>query len=229
MTDTDPIRVLIADDNRPFRRGVRLRLENADGIIVVGEASNGRDAVLGAAAARADVVLMDLQMPEVNGIDAIRTVVEDSAGRTRVIALTSHGEDQLVMAALTNGASGYLLKTHDSSQLVEAIRAAHRGEALMSSRVTSSVLAAIAARRLSSDDLARVHALSPAEVRTVRLLSHGVTSNEQIAEALQVSVNTVRTHIQASMKKVDAADRTQLALWGLKVTAELTSHPKGRF
>lgn len=228
MDDNNPIRVLIADDNRPYRRGVRLRLENAEGITVVGEASNGRDAVLGARAARANVVLMDLQMPELNGIDATRAVVEESQGNTRVIALTSHGEDQLVIAALTSGASGYLLKTHDSSQLVDAIRAAHRGEALVSTRVTRAVLAGIADRRIDSDDLSRVRSLSPAEVRIIRLLSKGVTSNESLADSLNVSVNTIRTHIQACMKKVTAADRTQLALWGLRVSAELSARPDGR-
>lgn len=229
MTDSDPIRVLIADDNRTYRRGVRLRLEHADGIVVVGEAATGRDAVAGALSERADVVLMDLEMPEMNGIDATRAVVEESSGATRVIALTSHGEDHLVMSALGNGASGYLLKTHDSGQLVDAIRAAHRGDALMSSRVTRSVLHDIAQRRLTEEDRTKVASLSPSEVRVVQLLSEGITSNEQIAAHLVVSVNTVRTHIQSSMRKVGAADRTQLALWGVRVRAELLPHPNGRF
>lgn len=228
MTDSVPIRVLIADDNRPFRRGVRLRLEHAEGIAVVGEAANGRDAVEGAITEQADVVLMDLEMPEMNGIDAIRAVVDESGGATRVIALTSHGEDHLVMRALSNGASGYLLKTHDSSQLVEAIRAAHRGDALMSSRVTRSVLTDIAQRRLSQGDREKVASLSPSESRIVHLLSDGITSNEQLAAELVVSVNTVRSHIQSSMRKVGATDRTQLALWGVRVRSELVSHPNGR-
>lgn len=228
MTDSGPIRVLIADDNRPFRRGVRLRLEQADGISVVGEAANGRDAVKGALAEHADVVLMDLEMPEMNGIDAIRAVVDESAGATRVIALTSHGEDQLVMRALGNGASGYLLKTHDGSQLVEAIRAAHRGDALMSSRVTRSVLTDIAQRRLSAEDRAKVASLSPSESRVVHFLSDGITSNDQLAAELVVSVNTVRSHVQSAMRKVGAGDRTQLALWGVRVRAELVDHPNGR-
>ncbi|MXS75736.1 DNA-binding response regulator [Microbacterium sp. CSI-V] len=227
MTESASIRVLIADDNRPFRRGVRLRLENADGITVVGEAATGRDAVKGALAEHADVVLMDLEMPEMNGIDATRTVVEESGGSTRVIALTSHGEDHLVMSALSSGASGYLLKTHDSSQLVDAIRAAHRGEALMSSRVTRSVLTDIARRRITDQDRATAASLSPSEARVVSLLSDGITSNEQLAAELVVSINTVRSHVQSSMRKTGAADRTQLALWGVRVRSVLAAHPNG--
>lgn len=227
MTDSGSIRVLIADDNRPFRRGVRLRLEHAEGITVVGEAATGRDAVRGAIAEHADVVLMDLEMPVMNGIDATRAVVEESGGVTRVIALTSHGEDQLVMSALSSGASGYLLKTHDSSQLVEAIRAAHRGDALMSSRVTRSLLSDIARRRITDQDRVRVASLSPSEARIVSLLSDGITSNEQLASELVVSVNTVRTHVQSSMRKVGATDRTQLALWGARVRPALAARPNG--
>ncbi|KQT75193.1 MULTISPECIES: response regulator [unclassified Microbacterium] len=228
MIDSAPIRVLIADDNRPFRRGVRLRLEHADGISVVGEAATGRDALAGALAAHADVVLMDLEMPEMNGIDATRAVVEESGGSTRVIVLTSHGEDRLVMRALRNGAAGYLLKTHDSAQLIDAIHAAHRGDALVSTHVTAPLLRDIAERRLSADDRAKVASLSASESRVVRLLSEGVTSNEQLAAQLVVSVNTVRTHIQSSLRKVDVSDRTQLALWGVRVGSELIARPDGR-
>lgn len=228
MSESPSIRVLIADDNRPFRRGVRLRLEHADGIAVVGEAATGRDAVAGALSAHADVVLMDLEMPEMNGIDATRALVEESAGATRVIVLTSHGEDRLVMRALRNGAAGYLLKTHDSAQLVDAIRAAHRGDALVSTHVTAPVLREIAGRRLSDADRAKVASLSPTESRVVRLLSEGITTNEQLAAQLVVSVNTVRTHVQSSLRKVDVSDRTQLALWGVRVSAELTTRPNGR-
>ncbi|MDU0366885.1 response regulator transcription factor [Microbacterium sp. KSW4-17] len=217
MVVNDPIRVLIADDNRPFRRGVRLRLEQAEGIVVVGEASTGHDAVTAARAERADVVLMDLEMPGTNGIEATRTLVRESQKATRVIVLTSHGEQDLVLRALSEGASGYLLKTHDGAQLIEAIRAAHRGDGLISTRVTSTLLQQVARSRASDDDRQRQHTLSPSETRVVELLSRGVTSNEAIAKTLQLSANTVRTHIQASLKKTDTADRTQLALWGARV------------
>ena len=220
MNDDAPIRVVIADDNRVFRRGVRLRLDNATGVTVVGEASTGADAVAAALTERPDVVLMDLEMPGAHGIDATRAVVEASRGSVRVIALTSHGEDHLVRRAIAAGASGYLLKTHDTAQLVEAIRAVHRGEALVSSRVTRALFAEVAQRAVSDDDRARLASLRPAEVRVVQLLSEGVTSNEDVAAELVVSVNTVRSHIHAALRKIGVADRTQLALWGARMRSE---------
>lgn len=228
VTEQQAIRVVIADDNRPFRRGVRLRLEQADGVTVVGEAATGTDAVSAAIAAEADVVLMDLEMPGMNGIDATRALVDAPGGNTRVIVLTSHGEDQLVVRALKNGASGYLLKTHDTAQLVDAIRATARGEAHVSSRVTAPVLRELSGRRLSAEDEARLTTLSRSERRVVHLLSQGVTSNEDLAVELVVSVNTVRSHVQSAMRKVAASDRTQLALWGTKVKDELAARPIGR-
>jgi len=228
MSPADAIRVLIADDNRPFRRGVRLRLENAEGIIVVGEAATGGDAVRGALAAKADVVLMDLEMPGMSGIEATRALVRESEGATKVVVLTSHGERNLVLRALAEGASGYLLKTHDSSQMVDALRAAHHGEALLSTRVAVPVLQELAHSRASDSDRQRVLSLSRAETRVVALLSRGVTTNEAIASELQVSINTVRSHIQSALKKVDAADRTQLALWGVRLGHLLDARPNGR-
>jgi len=221
VTDGKPVRVLIADDNRTFRRGVRLRLENAEGIAVVGEVATGRDAVAAALSEGPDVVLMDLEMPGMNGIDAMRAVVEASGGSIRVIALTSHGQDHLVRRAIASGASGYLLKTHDSAQLVDAINAARRGDALVSSRVTRALLAGVVPHRASEDDRAKLASLTPSEIRVVKLLSEGVTSNEQIAAELVVSVNTVRSHIRSSLGKIGVDDRTQLALWGARMKEEL--------
>ena len=227
MSDGEPVRVLIADDNRTFRRGVRLRLENTEGIEVVGEAATGRDALSAALSEVPDVVLMDLEMPGMNGIDATRAVVEASDGSIRVIALTSHGEDHLVRRAIASGASGYLLKTHDGAQLVEAIRAAHRGHAVVSSRVTRALLTDLARHGITDADREKLASLSPSETRIVGLLAEGVTSNDQLATALVVSVNTVRSHIQSALRKVDATDRTQLALWGARMKTEL-GRPDGR-
>ncbi|WP_022879552.1 response regulator transcription factor [Microbacterium sp. B19] len=221
MTDGHAIRVLIVDDNRTFRRGVRLRLDHVDDVVVVGEAATGADAVTAALSERPDVILMDLEIPGMNGLDATRAVIEDSDGRVRVIALTSHGEDHLVRRALSNGASGYLLKTHDGARLVDAIRSVHRGEGIVSTRVTPALLADVVQRRITDEDRGKVASLSPSELAVVRLLSDGITSNEHVAKQLGVSVNTVRTHIHAALRKVGVADRTQLALWGVRVREEL--------
>jgi DNA-binding NarL/FixJ family response regulator len=210
------IRVLIADDNRSFRRGIRLRLEHAAGIVVVGEASNGRDAVAAARSASADVVLMDLEMPGMNGIEATRVLSERGTPRVGVVVLTSHGADAHVLSALEAGASGYLLKMHDTDQLLEAIRASARGDAFVSPRVTAPVLRVLAQAREGADEPAPLVSLSASERRVVRLLSSGVTSNDDIAADLSVSVHTVRSHVQSAMRKVGVADRTQLALWGVR-------------
>ncbi|MCK6068509.1 MULTISPECIES: response regulator transcription factor [Microbacterium] len=217
LTERRPrIRVLIADDNRSFRKGLRLRLEQAEGIMVVGEAATGRDAVLAARAERADVVLMDLEMPGVNGVDATRILTSAEDRKVGVVVLTSHSADAHVLRALESGANGYLLKSHDTYQLLEAIRAAHRGDAVMSPRVTAPVLRELARRHDVRTQSPVKELLSPSERRVIVVLTSGVTTNDEIAAQLGVSVNTVRSHIQSAMRKVGAGDRTQLALWGVR-------------
>lgn len=210
-----PIRVLIADDNRSVRKGLRLQLEAAGGLQVIGEVSNGIDAVSVARSERADVVLMDLQMPGMTGAEATRALVRSAdEPHIAVIVMTSYAFDAYVTEALDAGAVGYLLKSHDSDQLVAAIHAAMRGEALLSGRVTSPVLREFVRRGAANPE--QVARLSAAERRVVSVLSSGTTSNEQIAERLRVSVHTVRSHMQSALKKVGMEDRTQLALWGAR-------------
>ncbi|MBW9110164.1 response regulator transcription factor [Microbacterium ureisolvens] len=210
-----PIRVLIADDNRSVRKGLRLQLESAGGVQVIGEVGNGVDAVTVARRERADVVLMDLQMPELTGVEATRELARSTTeAPIAVIVMTSFALDSYVTDALDAGASGYLLKSHDTDQLLTAIRAAMRGEALLSGVVTAPVLREFVRRgAANSEEVAR---LSAAERRVVAVLSSGTTSNEQIAERLQVSVHTVRSQMQSALKKAGVEDRTQLALWGAR-------------
>lgn len=214
---TQHIRVLIADDNRLVRKGLRLLLEQADGIQVVGEVATGADAVVVARAERADVVLMDLQMPGMSGLAATRRLVarEDGA-RPAVIVMTSYSVDRFVLEALDSGAVGYLLKSHDSDLVVSAIRAAARGDALVSSRVTAPVLAELKRRRPTEWDDAMLSRLTPAELRVVVALASGITSNEEIADHLRVSVHTVRSQVKSALRKLTLGDRTQLALWGAR-------------
>jgi DNA-binding NarL/FixJ family response regulator len=207
--------VLIADDNRSVRKGLRLQLEAAGGLQVIGEVSNGVDAVAVARRERADVVLMDLQMPGMTGVEATRELARSTTEPPiAVIVMTSYAIDAYVTDALDAGAIGYLLKSHDSDQLVAAIHAAMRGEALLSGRITSPVLREFVRRGAADPDT--VARLSTAERRVVAVLSSGTTSNEGIAERLRVSVHTVRSQLQSALKKVGMEDRTQLALWGAR-------------
>lgn len=210
-----PIRVLIADDNRSVRKGLRLQLEAARGIHVLGEVSNGSDAVTVARRERADVVLMDLQMPGMSGIDATRELTRSTSGPpVAVIVMTSYAIDGYVTDALDAGAIGYLLKSHDSDQLLAAIHAATRGEAHISQRVSTPLVREFARRGAADPEM--VMRLSAAERRVVAVLSSGTTSNEQIAERLRLSVHTVRSQMQSALKKLGLDDRTQLALWGAR-------------
>ena len=215
---TERIRVLIADDNRTVRRGLRLQLEGAPGIHVVGEVSNGIDAVHVARAERVQVVLMDIQMPQMSGLAATRLLArpDDDSTPVAVIVMTSFAVDGYVSEALDSGAVGYLLKSHDSDQLVGAIYAASRGEALVSSRVTAPLIREFVRRGSATEDVEAGTVLTAAERRVISALSRGVTSNEAIAESLQVSVHTVRSQLHSALRKLDLADRTQLALWGAR-------------
>lgn len=214
MTDHHTaIRVLIADDNRSVRKGLRLQLEAARGIHVLGEVSNGLDAVTVARRERADVVLMDLQMPGMSGVEATRQLTRSTTDHpVAVIVMTSYAMDAYVTDALDAGAIGYLLKSYDSDQLLTAIEAAMRGDAFISHRVTTPVVREFARRGAAEPEM--IARLSAAERRVVAVLSSGTTSNEQIADRLRVSVHTVRSHMQSALKKLDMDDRTQLALWG---------------
>ena len=215
---TERIRVLIADDNRTVRRGLRLQLEGAPGIHVVGEVSNGIDAVHVARAERVQVVLMDIQMPQMSGLAATRLLArpDDGSNSIAVIVMTSFAVDGYVSEALDSGAVGYLLKSHDSDQLVGAIYAASRGEALVSSRVTAPLIREFVRRGSAAEDPEAGTVLTAAERRVISALARGVTSNEAIAESLQVSVHTVRSQLHSALRKLDLADRTQLALWGAR-------------
>jgi DNA-binding NarL/FixJ family response regulator len=217
MSGGTSIRVLIADDNRAVRRGLRVQLDQVDAIRVIGEVSNGKDAVAVARAERADVVLMDLQMPGMHGTDATRALAgPDVVDPVAVIVLTSHAGDRHVLDALEAGAVGYLLKAHDSSQLVDAILAAARGEGLVSPRVTAPVLRELARHGPSLTDTVIAQQLTPAERTVVGQLARGITSNDEIAARLHVSVNTVRSQVRSALRKVGVDDRTQLALWGAR-------------
>ncbi|WP_375385419.1 response regulator [uncultured Microbacterium sp.] len=216
------IRVLIVDDNKTMRRGIRMRLEHATDMVVVGEASNGEDAVRIARVERLDVILMDLHMPRMDGLQATRAILAAAAHPPRVLIMTSELSDDYVIDAIEAGAVGYLLKNHETEQLVGVVRRSLQGDTAISPRLTPRLVRELGDLRGGKElDWTAIHLLTPAELRVVRLLSSGTTGNEEIAAELTLSVHTVRSQITSALKKLDLDDRTQLALWGVRNRLDL--------
>ena len=201
------IRILLVDDQAILREGLRTILSAQADFMVVGEAANGREALERAADAKPDVVLMDLKMPVLDGVAAtkrIRATLPDC----RVVALTTFDDDELVLEGLRAGAVGYLLKDATSEKLVEAIRAAARGESFLQPSIASKVLAELA--RLGAAQKPS-HSLSDREVDVLRLVARGA-SNKEIASALSLAEGTVKNHVTNILSKLGVGDRTQAAL-----------------
>jgi DNA-binding NarL/FixJ family response regulator len=207
-----PVRVLLVDDQALFREALGVLLSVREEIEVVGEAANGDQALRQAAALTPDVVLMDVRMPVLDGIAAIRRLRADQPD-VRVLALTTFDDDEEVFAALRAGAVGYLLKDVSSERLVEAVLAAARGESVLQ----PSVAAKVVARFAQLDDTAVPSAqplvvpLTDRELEVVRLLGQG-RSNREIAAALFLAEGTVKNHVTNVLAKLEARDRTQAAL-----------------
>ncbi len=205
------IRVLIADDQELVRTGFRLILQGEPDIDVVGEAADGAAAVRLAQQAAPDVVLMDIRMPVLDGIAATRELTrEDSL--VRVVILTTFDLDDYVYSALAAGASGFLLKDVKASVLADAIRTAHRGEALLAPSVTKRLIARFVAQRpVEPATTAAVDALTDREREVLTLIARGL-SNADIAAALVVSPATVKTHVSRIFAKLDVRDRAQAVI-----------------
>ncbi|MEK6442947.1 response regulator transcription factor [Pseudonocardia sp. T1-2H] len=204
------IRVLVADDQEMVRTGFRLILSAEGDIEVVGEAGTGADTVTKARALRPDVVLMDIRMPELDGLEATRALTADPAP-PRIVVVTTFDLDEYVYGALRAGACGFLLKDAGPRLLVEAVRAAAAGDALVSPSVTVRLLQQLTApaplRRGGAEG-----ALSPRELDVVRAVARGRTNNE-IAAELFVSLSTVKTHLANVHTKLDARNRVEVAAW----------------
>jgi DNA-binding NarL/FixJ family response regulator len=201
------VRVLIADDQSLVRAGFRLVLSSHDDIDVVGEASNGREAVHGTVRLRPDVVLMDIRMPELDGIAATREIT--AAHPARVLVLTTYDLDEYVYDALQAGASGFLLKDTPPAQLVAGIRAVADGEALLAPTVTRRLIEEFA--RIGPANRARPAALdelTPREIDVLRLLARGM-SNAEIAATLVLGDTTIKTHVTHVLGKLGLRDRVQ--------------------
>lgn len=213
MAATVNIRVLIVDDHRVVRQGLRTFLELQEDISVVGEAEDGQMAVELVRQFQPHVVLMDLVMPRLDGISATRQV-KSLSPEVKVIALTSFAEDDKVFPAIQAGASSYLLKDVSPESLVEAIRAAFRGEARLHPEIARKLMEQVA-RQSGSSRQPPVDSLTEREGDVIRLVARGC-SNQAIAEELFISEKTVKTHVSNMLAKLQLEDRTQLAIYAIK-------------
>ncbi|WP_435881098.1 response regulator [Streptosporangium subroseum] len=207
------LRVVIADDQALVRSGFGMIL-TADGIEVAAEAANGAQAVAAVQRTAPDVVLMDIRMPEMDGIEATRRIVAADTRGTRVLILTTYDLDQYVYAALTAGASGFLLKDVTPEQLVAAVRVVRAGNALLAPAITRRLV-----ERFTRPDEA-IHRdlsdLTPRELEVLRLMATGL-SNAELAERLVLSPATVKTHVARILGKLDLRDRVQAVVLAYEV------------
>ncbi|MEV8563987.1 response regulator transcription factor [Streptomyces sp. NPDC051322] len=203
------IRVLLVDDHQVVRRGLRTFLEIQDDIEVVGEASDGAEGVAAAEELRPDVVLMDIKMPGMDGIEALRKLRE-LANAAKVLVVTSFTEQRTVVPALRAGASGYVYKDVDPGALAGAIRSVHAGHVLLQPEVAGALLS-----QEPGGGQGRGSTLTEREREVLGLIADG-RSNREIARALVLSEKTVKTHVSNILMKLDLADRTQAALWAVR-------------
>jgi DNA-binding NarL/FixJ family response regulator len=207
------VRVLIADDQAVVRAGLRRILEADPELEVVGEVEDGLAAVEGTARLRPHVVLMDIRMPRLDGLEATRRIVGAADDAPRVLVLTTFGLDEYVYEALRAGASGFLLKDAPAEDLLDAVRVVARGAALLDPAVTRSVIARFAALPQPSDEhAARLEELTPREREVLLLLARGL-SNAEIAEELVVGDGTVKTHVARVLMKLGLRDRVQAVIY----------------
>jgi DNA-binding NarL/FixJ family response regulator len=204
------IRVLLVDDHAVVREGLRAFLELQDGIEVVGEAQDGEEAVAEATRLRPDVILMDLVMPKLDGVGAMRRLRE-SVPAARVVVLTSFLEDERLLPAIRAGAAGYLLKNAEPAELARALRAAHAGEAIIDPTVAARLVTALA----DGSRVAREEELTRREREVLELIVRG-RSNKRIALELGIAEKTVKTHVGHVLAKLGVTDRTQAALLAVR-------------
>ncbi|QEW04595.1 response regulator [Microbacterium lushaniae] len=207
------IRVLLVDDHAMMRAGFRTILSLEDDIVVVGEAATGAEAVAAASALAPDVICMDVQMPDMDGLEATRAIVADPAMAAAVLIVTTFDRDDYLFSALDAGASGFLLKNAGPEQLVSAVRVVAGGDALLAPEVTRRVIARFSQPAEAAPEAARppvtlAEPLTEREAEVLRLMADAL-SNAEIAERLFIGEATVKTHVSNVLQKLGARDRVQ--------------------
>jgi DNA-binding NarL/FixJ family response regulator len=208
-----PLSVLIADDEALIRAGFRVLIDSAADLRVIGEAHNGIEAVRQARALQPDVLLMDIRMPIMHGLEATKVILDDGTGpRPRILVVTTFDSDEHVFAALHAGASGFVLKDTPPEQLLEAIRVVARGDALLTPSVTRRLIAEYTRRPpVPAQSDAALAGLTAREREVLEQIAAG-RSNAEIATVLHLSVATVKTHVSRLLSKLDCRDRAQLVV-----------------
>ncbi len=210
---SETIDILIADDHAVVRAGLRALLERHEHFRVVGEAETGEEAIARAQELRPDVVVLDIRMPGLSGIQACRQIVETVEG-CRVVMLTSYAEDELLFAAIQSGASGYVLKRIGDSQLVDAIERVSRGEGILDPAMTTTMFAEM--RKARKAQLAAAFSdLTPQELAVLALVAEGLT-NRQIAAKLYLGEGTVRNYVSSILSKLGVSNRAEAAAYAVK-------------
>jgi len=213
------IRILLVDDHAVVRQGLRTLMELQADMEVVGEGSNGNEAVEMAARCKPDVIVLDLVMPGMDGIEATRKILECSP-RSRVLILTSFGEDDKIFPAIRAGAQGYLLKDIQPHDLIQAVREMHQGKNQLHPDIAGRLMSAVAGdasgRPPQADPLPKdMQGLTEREREVLDLIARGL-SNREIAEKMVISEKTVKTHVSNLLDKLGLQDRTRAAIWALK-------------
>jgi len=205
----ETVKLVIVDDHRVVRSGVKALIETEPGLEVIGEAGDGREAVTKVKAQQPDVVLMDLVMPEMDGVEATSEITKLSPA-PEILILTSFSEEERIIQAIKAGASGYLIKDASPDELVQAIEDVYHGESTLDPKVAGTVL-----RSVQNEPEDSSEELTDREIEVLELLAEGLP-NEDIAEKLYISERTVRSHVSNILGKLDLANRTQAALYAVR-------------
>ncbi len=207
------IRILVADDQPIVRNGITVLLHSEPDLTIIGEAGNGLDAVKVATELRPDVVLMDIRMPVIDGLEATRRILQPvRALDTRVVIMTSYDLDEYVYEALRSGACGFLLKHATPEEILLSIRSAADGNALLSPVITTRLIETFIARQPPPSRQRDLERLTPRELEVLKLVAHGA-SNTEIARQLFVAETTIKTHIARTLTKLDLRDRVHAVVW----------------